>query len=60
VPDELEKVFESFYRGKNVKGYNGNGVGLYVTQKIIGLFNGAIRIDSVPGSSTTVTIQFVR
>ena len=60
MPDELEKIFESFYRGTNVKGYNGNGVGLYVTRKIIGLFNGTIHVDSVPNCNTTVTIQFTR
>jgi len=60
MPEELDKIFESFYRGTNVKGYNGNGIGLYVTQKIIGLFNGSIRVSSVPNCNTTVTIQFVR
>jgi signal transduction histidine kinase len=60
LPGELDKVFESFYRGANVKGYNGNGIGLYVTQKIISLFNGVIRLDSTPNCNTTVTIQFSR
>ena len=60
MPDELEKVFESFYRGTNVKTFHGNGIGLYVTNKIINLFNGKITVDSVPGSSTSVTITFTR
>ena len=42
MPDELGKIFESFYRGTNVKSYGGSGVGLYVTYKIISLFNGTI------------------
>jgi signal transduction histidine kinase len=60
MPAELDKVFNSFYRGTNVKGYHGNGIGLYVTNKIINLFNGTITVSSIPGSSTSVTIQFTR
>jgi signal transduction histidine kinase len=58
MPDEMEKVFQSFFRGTNVKGYHGNGIGLYVTYKIISLFNGTIAVSSVPDRNTTVTIQF--
>jgi signal transduction histidine kinase len=59
MPDEVAKIFESFYRGTNVKGYNGNGIGLYVTNKIINLFNGTINVNSMPGKGTTIAIQFV-
>ncbi|HEY2581475.1 MAG TPA: ATP-binding protein [Mucilaginibacter sp.] len=58
MPDEIKKIFGSFYRGTNVKGYQGSGVGLYVTNKIINLFNGKITADSSPGKGTTMTIQF--
>lgn len=57
---EVDKVFNPFYRGTNVAGYNGNGIGLYVTNKIINLFNGTIAVNSAPGRGTTVTIQFTR
>lgn len=57
---ELEKVFESFYRGTNVKNYQGNGIGLYITGKIITLFNGAISVTSDPGKGTSINIDFVR
>ncbi len=60
MPGELEKVFESFYRGTNVKSFQGNGIGLYVTGKIIQLFNGIITVDSTPGETTTFTIKFSR
>lgn len=60
LPEELDKVFKSFYRGKNVKDYQGSGIGLYVTSKIINLFNGTIAVDSSPGVSTIVTIRFER
>jgi len=58
-PAEVDKIFESFYRGTNVNGYVGNGIGLYVTNKIINLFNGSIRIESMPEQGTAVEVQFV-
>ncbi|MGZ3872820.1 MAG: ATP-binding protein [Mucilaginibacter sp.] len=60
LPDELSKVFESFYRGTNVKSFQGNGIGLYVTGKIIQLFNGTISVSSVPGEGTSFTVTFSR
>ncbi len=56
--EEKEKVFESFYRGTNVKNYNGTGIGLYITGKIISLFNGIINITSDAGIGTSITITF--
>jgi signal transduction histidine kinase len=56
--EELEKVFQSFYRATNVKDYKGNGIGLYITGKIISLFNGAIDAASEPGKGTSITISF--
>ncbi len=56
--DELEKVFQSFYRGANVKDYMGSGIGLYVTGKIISLFNGTISIESAPEQGTHIIVTF--
>lgn len=55
---EQTRVFESFYRGTNVKNHQGSGIGLYITGKIIQLYSGRIDIKSEPGSGTTVTITF--
>jgi signal transduction histidine kinase len=60
MPEELDKIFTSFYRGTNVKNYNGNGIGLYVTKKIISLFNGTISVSSRQENGTTFTIEFSR
>jgi signal transduction histidine kinase len=56
--DEMEKIFQSFYRVSNVNDYHGNGIGLYITSKIINLFNGSISVDSTLGKGTAITIQF--
>ncbi|MDB5141288.1 MAG: hypothetical protein JWQ66_1, partial [Mucilaginibacter sp.] len=58
--DEKEKIFQSFYRGTNVKDFHGNGIGLYITGKIINLFNGTIDVTSMPGKGTSIIIHFVR
>lgn len=57
IPEsEKEKVFQSFYRSANVKDYPGSGIGLYITGKIINLFNGTIYVQSSEkGTSFIVT-----
>lgn len=58
--EELAKVFQSFYRGTNGKYFQGTGVGLYVTNKIISLFNGKIDVSSTVGIGTSILISFAR
>ena len=56
--DDVEKVFQSFYRGTNVKDYQGSGIGLFITGKIVHLYNGEITIKSEAGKGTAISIQF--
>jgi len=55
--EETEKIFQSFYRGTNVKAYHGSGIGLYITSKIINLFGGSIDVQS-SDKGTVFTIFF--
>ncbi len=57
-PAEQDKVFRSFYRGSSAKQYPGSGIGLYVTEKIVHLFNGTIELHSAPAEGTTFVINF--
>ncbi len=59
-PEEMEKIFQSFYRGTNVKEYYGNGIGLYITGKIINLFNGTISVEPNRDRGTAISIEFIR
>jgi signal transduction histidine kinase len=55
IPEEDQKrIFERFSKF-NYKGLNsdGSGIGLAVVEKIVGLFNGRIWLDSTPGEGTT-------
>ena len=49
-------ILDPLYRGKNVDGVPGYGIGLAVTQKIIELHLGSIQINSEVNQGTTVTI----
>jgi len=50
-PDDMQKIFTSFYRSPNSRSFKGSGIGLYVTQKIIQLFNGTITVSSTKEGS---------
>jgi signal transduction histidine kinase len=55
--DELESIFSAFYRGKNKDFSPGNGIGLSLTQKIISMHNGVIRVASTVNSGSVFTIE---
>jgi PAS domain S-box-containing protein len=50
------RLFEPFYRGKNIKSIPGTGLGLVVVKKCVDLHQGAIQIDSTVGEGTTCLI----
>ena len=50
-------ILNPLYRGNNVEGVPGYGIGLAVTQKIIDLHQGILRITSKETKGTTVTIE---
>ncbi len=55
-PAEMKNIIRPFYRGSNAKSFPGNGLGLALTQKIIELHKGEVRIDSRVNEYTTVTV----
>jgi signal transduction histidine kinase len=57
---DLEMIFKSFYRGNNSHNFAGSGIGLYVTQKIIQLFNGTLHAESAEGKGTSITVKFTQ
>ena len=56
--EEQQHIFTPFHRGKNKKFVDGNGIGLFLTQKIIALHNGTISVTSQENEGTTFTIMF--
>jgi signal transduction histidine kinase len=60
-PDEVEKAFQSFGQidsGLNRK-YEGTGLGLPLTQKLVELHHGKIFMESTKGKGTTVKLHFL-
>lgn len=58
--DEVELVFERFYRGGNAAGQHadGSGLGLAMAKAIVEAHRGQVSLDSKPGYGTTVTVVF--
>ncbi len=58
IPDEdINHIFEKYYRSNIVGEKNGAGVGLFLVKKIIDLHQGGILVESTLGSGTKVTIE---
>lgn len=55
-PVTLQKIFDPFYTTKEKE--QGTGLGLSVVHGIVTDCNGSIRVESMPGQGTTVTILF--
>ena len=58
--DEIEKVFDRYYRGGSSHGIVGTGLGLYMCRRLIEMHGGIIQADSVPGEETTFTVRLPR
>lgn len=56
--EELEKVFDRYYRGTNTgTTHAGSGLGMAIAKDIIQKHGGDITIHSTAGEGTTIDIQ---
>jgi signal transduction histidine kinase/DNA-binding response OmpR family regulator len=60
--EDLDRLFERFYRADNVRGRSveGTGIGLSLVRGLVELQRGTVEIDSEPDRGTTVTIRLPR
>ncbi|WES96863.1 HAMP domain-containing sensor histidine kinase [Chryseobacterium arthrosphaerae] len=56
--DDLVKIAETFYRGKNVDSIKGSGIGLSLSKSIFDHHHIDMNIESVVNKGTTVTLIF--
>lgn len=56
--EDLQRIFEPFYRADATSRTKGYGIGLSLTQRIITLHKGTIEVDSKEGSGTMVRVTF--
>jgi signal transduction histidine kinase len=57
-PGSLSNIFEPFFRDAHEHNYQGHGIGLYITRKIVDLLGGSISVLSQPGKGSTFNIVF--
>lgn len=56
--EDVTRVFEPLFRGKNAEGLPGFGIGLSVTQKVVELHGGTLQIESLKERGTTIILSF--
>lgn len=55
--DELEFIFTPFFRGKNKTFTQGNGIGMVLVQRVVGIHKGRVDIHSTVGEGTTFKVE---
>jgi len=55
--DELDRVYEPFYRAQQSSVIPGTGLGLNIVQQYISILNGTISVQSKPGSGTIFIVR---
>jgi PAS domain S-box-containing protein len=57
LPEDINKIFDSFVRGSNVDNFSGTGLGLAIVKDVVELHYGTVAVESQPGKTIfTVTI----
>jgi two-component system, OmpR family, sensor histidine kinase ArlS len=56
--EDLKKVYETFYRAKNIKNIQGHGIGLSLTRNIVEMHQGTLNIISKENIGTVAEISF--
>jgi len=56
-PEDIPHLFEMMYRGENVYGTRGTGIGLYTVQRTVEKLEGTVDIRSEIGQGTSVTVR---
>jgi PAS domain S-box-containing protein len=57
--DFLPRLFDEFTQASSgtQRVYDGNGLGLHITKRLVDLARGSIRVDSTPGQGTCFTVN---
>jgi two-component system, OmpR family, sensor kinase len=56
-PGDIPRLFERYFRGSNVSGIVGTGVGLNLVKMVLDLHGGTIAVDSAEGKGSRFTVR---
>jgi signal transduction histidine kinase len=56
--EEVDRIFQPFYRASNTRGYAGHGVGLSLSVHILRVYGAEVSIASTLGKGTKARIDF--
>jgi signal transduction histidine kinase len=56
--EEVQNIFQPFFRGSNTAGHDGVGIGLSLSEKILRLHNASVHVRSELNKGTTFSIVF--
>ena len=54
--EEINRIFQRFYRGQNAKSVHGAGIGLYLVRQIISQQGGYVKVKSAVGKGSVFSI----
>jgi signal transduction histidine kinase/HAMP domain-containing protein len=57
APEEVNRIFERFYRGSGSLEQEGFGLGLSIARRMVGVMGGEIGVDSVEGAGSTFWVR---
>ncbi len=60
TPDEAQHAFDRFYRAEGTSNVKGSGLGLSVVKQIVELHGGTVRLSSLVGTGTVVSVELPR
>lgn len=55
---DIDQITKPFFRGNNVAGNKGTGIGLSLVDRIVKIHHGKLGIESLVDQGTTVTLEF--
>lgn len=56
-PDELERVFDRFYRGRRTAGSSGSGIGLAIARELAAAHGGGVTATNAPAGGAVFTVK---
>ena len=58
IPEDLDRIFDEFYRGRAAERTKGAGLGLSIASRLTRLMGGSLKVESTPGEGSTFSLRF--